>query len=63
MADRLNLKPGIWDSVHNALSDDKEKRKTWQEAIFGDENHYINLFKQLQKICNEKEITLEMQKY
>jgi len=63
MADKLNLKPGIWDSVHNALGDDKVKRKIWQEAILGNENHYINLFKQLQKICNEKEITLEMQKY
>ncbi|UCE72860.1 MAG: radical SAM protein [Methanomassiliicoccales archaeon] len=63
MADRLNLKPGVWDSVNNALVTDSTQRSIWKESIFGKDKGYDRLFSFLKKICTELEIDYEMQDY
>lgn len=63
MADRLNLKPGVWKSVYNSLSKDNTIGKIWKEAVFGENEDYYMLFNLLKKICREKGIEFEMQDY
>lgn len=61
MADRLNLKPGVWESMYTTLNKDAAIVDIWKEAVFGEERVYKWLFAILQKICHEKEIEFEMQ--
>lgn len=62
MADRLNLKPGIWKSVNNTLGNNANSN-IWKEAVFGDNEEYHMLFNLLKKICREKGIEFEMEGY
>ena len=63
VADRLNLKPGVWESVYNSMGKDITNKHIWREAVFGDNNRYDMLFNFLQKICPKKGIEFEMQGY
>jgi len=63
MADRLNLKPGVWKSVYNSLGKDNTIGNTWKEAVFGENEGYPMLFNFLKKICREKGIEFEMEGY
>ncbi len=63
MADRLNLKPGVWESVTQAIRSDGEVFTKWKEILFGDEQVYDELFSHLRKICNENNLVFEMQGY
>jgi len=63
MADRLNLKPGVWSSVYSSLGENDAIKHAWKDAVFGKHKRYDMLFKQLQKICHEKEIEFEAQGY
>ncbi len=59
MADRLNLKPGVWGSVSNALDESPEDKKIWKEAVFGEGKGYENHFKLLNEICDDNGIEFE----
>jgi DNA repair photolyase len=63
MADRLNLKPGVWKSVYNSLGKDNTIGNTWKEAVFGENEGYPMLFNFLKKTCREKGIEFEMEGY
>ncbi len=63
MADKLNLKPGIWKSVYNSLSNDNTISNIWKEAVFGENKGYHILFNLLNKICREKGIEFKMEGY
>lgn len=63
MADRLNLKPGVWESVYNSLGKNKTFGNIWREAVFGENKEYDMLFNLLKKICRETGIEFEMEGY
>ena len=60
MADRLNLKPGVWISMNKALEKNIAQRNIWKETRFGEGKGYEALFALLEKICCEKRIEFEM---
>lgn len=63
MADRLNLKPGVWSSVYNSLGENAAIKSIWKDAVFGKNNRYKKLFNLLKKISDEKDIEFETQEY
>lgn len=63
MADRLNLKPGIWKSVYNSLGKGNTIGNTWREAVFEENKDYDMLFNLLKKLSREKGIEFEMEGY
>ena len=63
MADRLNLKPGVWSSVYNSLGENAAIKSIWKDAVFGKSNRYKKLFNLLKKISDEKGIEFETQEY
>lgn len=63
MADRLNLKPGVWSSVYNSLGENASIKSIWKDAVFGKSNRYKKLFTLLKKISDEKGIEFETQEY
>jgi len=63
MADRLNLRPGIWKTVHNSFGKDNTFGNIWKQAVFGENKGYYMLFNLLKKICREKGIEFEMEGY
>ena len=63
MADRLNLKPGVWSSVYNSLAENAAIKSIWKDAVFGKSNRYKKLFNLLKKISDEKGIEFETQEY
>ena len=63
MADKLNLKPGVWESVNWALEKIIDKRSIWKEAVLEKGKDYDRLFAALKKICRQKGIEFEMQEY
>lgn len=63
IADRLNLKIGIWKSVYNSLGKGNTVGNTWREAVFEENKDYDMLFNLLKKICLEKGIKFEMEGY
>ena len=42
--DRLNLKPGVWNSVHLALKGYPGDLTVWEESVKGDGTNYKGLF-------------------
>jgi DNA repair photolyase len=63
MADKLNLKQGVWESITQVISNDKEVFSIWKESLFGESNVYDELFSYLGKICNKNGLDFEMQGY
>lgn len=63
IADKLNLKPGVWNSVYNALGKDDSLTGIWKQAVFGENDRYSMLFKHIAKICRNKGIEFETQDY
>lgn len=63
MADKLNLKPGVWDSVYEGIKDDFVNCRIWKESILGDSNDYDSLFLHLKNISSENDLEFEMQDY
>ena len=63
MADRLNLKPGVWESVYNSFGEDNTLSRIWNEAVFGENKGYDVLFNLLINTCREKGIEFEMARY
>lgn len=63
MADRLNLKSGVWESVYKALEKNTVARRIWKEAVFGENDRYDRLFLFLEKICQKNDIEFDMQTY
>jgi DNA repair photolyase len=63
MADKLNLKPGVWESISQVISNDKETFSIWNESIFEKSHDYDVLFSYLGKICNDNDLEFEMQEY
>lgn len=63
MTDKLNLKPGVWKSVYNALGKDNPLTGIWKEAVFEGNNRYDILFKHIEQICRKKGIEFEAQDY
>lgn len=61
MADRLNLRPGVWSAVYNAL--DRERALIWKDRLFGRHRLYDDLFAHLKKTCQERGMEFEMQGY
>jgi DNA repair photolyase len=61
MADRLNLRPGVWSAVYNAL--DRERAVIWKDRLFGRHRLYDDLFDHLKKTCMQKGLEFEMQGY
>jgi DNA repair photolyase len=63
MADRLNLKPGVWESIAQVITSDKEVFTIWKESLFGESHDYDELFSYLGKICSENGLEFEIQGY
>jgi DNA repair photolyase len=63
MADKLNLKPGVWESITQVISNDKEVFTIWKESLFGESKVYEELFLYVRKICSENGLDFEMQGY
>jgi DNA repair photolyase len=63
MADKLNLKQGIWESITKIISNDKKVFTIWKESLFGGSQVYDELFSYLGKICSENGLDFEMQGY
>lgn len=63
MADKLNLKPGVWESITQVISNDKEVFTIWKESLFGESKVYDELFSYIRKICNENGLDFELQEY
>lgn len=63
MADRLNLKPGVWSSVYNSLGENAAIKSIWKDAVFEKSDRYKKLFNLLKKISDEKGIEFETQEY
>jgi DNA repair photolyase len=62
IADELNLKPGIWAAIENALRDDNDMREVWESRLFK-EDYYKRLFKELRGLCLIKKIELNHQRW
>jgi DNA repair photolyase len=63
MADILNPKPGVWESISQVIISDKEVCTIWEESVFGESHDYDELFSILGKICNKNGLEFEMQGY
>jgi DNA repair photolyase len=63
MADRLNLKPGVWSSVYSSLGEKTAIKSIWKDAVFDKSSSYKKLFNLLKKISDEKGIEFEAQEY
>jgi DNA repair photolyase len=60
--DELNLKPGIWEGIEEALKSDAALRGTWKRRLFK-EDYYKKIFNELKRICIEKGIELRHQEW
>lgn len=63
MADRLNLKPGIWNSIYDAINNDTAYAGIWKTSVFGETKGYDHLFSALKNICHENALEFKMQTY
>ena len=59
MVDTLNLKPGIWASIENALSSMPEFRKIFLDRLFGDNDYYPKIIKEMENTCLKIGINFE----
>lgn len=62
-ADKLNLKPGVWNSVCSTLKENPKKLSIWEESVKGKGGQYDKLFLSLEKICRQEGIVYEFQEY
>ncbi len=62
IVDELNLKPGIWEAIANALGNDNNLREVWKRRLFK-EDYYKTLFKELRRLCLIKNIELHHQRW
>ncbi|MEM5772849.1 MAG: radical SAM protein [Candidatus Aenigmatarchaeota archaeon] len=53
--DKLNLKPGVWDSISKVLEENyPELLEKWGEILFSKNNYWKELKEKIRKICEEK---------
>jgi DNA repair photolyase len=62
-SDTLNLKPGIWNSISEALKNEPEREKIWKESVYGNKKNYQDIFSYLDNICKKEGIIFEFQRY
>jgi DNA repair photolyase len=62
-SDKLNLRPGIWRSISEALKDEPEKERIWKQSIYGKDEDYNGIFHNLEKLCKKEGIIFEFQRY
>jgi DNA repair photolyase len=63
MADRLNLKPGIWGSLRSALGENAQETEIWKESVMGKGVRYDKLLYSLKMACIKANIAFELQIY
>jgi len=57
LVDKLNLKPGVWDSVSVVLKKNyPDLAEKWREILFSKNNYYEELKDRIEKICEEKKL-------
>jgi len=57
LVDRMNLKPGVWDSLSVVLKKNyPELVEKWREILFSKSDYYKELKEKIWKICEEKGI-------
>jgi hypothetical protein len=55
--DKLNLKPGVWDSLVVVLEKNyPELLDKWRKVLFSKSKYWDKLKKKIEKICGEKGI-------
>ena len=59
MADKLNLKKGVWDSVRNALRIDARAQEIFRQRLFGDRDYYKKAFSILSELCKDYGVEFE----
>ena len=59
MVDTLNLKPGIWSKLKNALSGMPELQQKFQKRLFKDKEYYPKIFDLIKSECNRHGINFE----
>jgi DNA repair photolyase len=62
-ADKLNLKPGVWNSVCSTLKEYPEDLGIWKESVKKTSDSYDKIFISLEKICKREGIDYEFQAY
>jgi DNA repair photolyase len=59
MVDKLNRKPGIWNDIEAALTDQPEVRDIFYERLFTDKKYYSNIFQDIEKYCKLSDVKFE----
>lgn len=55
--DKLNLKPGVWESVSKVLKENyPELLKKWEEILFFKNNYWGELKEKVRRICEKKKV-------
>ena len=62
-SDRLNIKPGIMESISEAFGDHPDKEALWRKCTLGNATGYHRLFSILEEICRQEKIAFEHQRY
>jgi DNA repair photolyase len=62
-ADRLNLKPGVWNSVCSILREYPKEFTFWEESVKKTSDLYNRIFVSLEKLCKQEGIEYEFQAY
>jgi DNA repair photolyase len=53
--DKLNLKPGVWESVSEVLEKNyPELLEKWKEVLFSRSDYWNKLKEKIKKICKKK---------
>ncbi len=59
MVDTLNLKPGIWSDLENALNNEPRVKNIFHERLFEDKNYYKHIFSSIKSECEAKGIKFD----
>lgn len=62
-ADKLNLKPGVWNSVCSTLKEYPNDLVIWEQSVKKATDLYDKIFISLEKICKREGIGYEFQAY
>lgn len=61
--DRLNLRPGVWNSVCSALKECPKDLSIWKISGIKTSDSYHKIFNSLEKLCKQEGIVYEFQAY
>jgi DNA repair photolyase len=59
MMDSLNLKPGIWDALSQALNDYPGLRDIFKQRLFKNKNYYLEISDSIKRECLKNDVNFE----